>query len=231
MFKVLSLKSNKLHKPVHRIPAYSRSRYYSTKLKLSSLHSLTLIQLLVEISIIAILAAMLLPALKTAREAAKKAACINNLRQLGLAFMMYTSNNNAWLPCQDGWWYSLVAGGAEETPLWPYYENEDLLLCPSLKQNPFPELGYPAWYGINYNLIGVVAEVGSSKKLTQIPDPVGTLILYCGYRQGTSTADAEATDRIRYIHNDGVDLLFVDGHVKWEMRSVPEGMWTTDAAD
>ena len=77
----------------------------------------TLIELLVVICIIAILAAMLLPALQTARESATKATCVNNLKQLSEAWKLYVSNFGDFMPAltstqgsggQCGWEDALI---------------------------------------------------------------------------------------------------------------------------
>lgn len=75
----------------------------------------TLIELLIVIAIIAILAAILLPALRAARGRAQRATCLNNMRQLGMAILMYSADNRDWMPPAD------FTGGNWRTDsnLWP----------------------------------------------------------------------------------------------------------------
>ena len=63
----------------------------------------TLIELLVVVAIIAILAAMLLPALSAAREKARRASCMMNLKQVGIAFESYLGDYGGYYPCDPAW--------------------------------------------------------------------------------------------------------------------------------
>jgi prepilin-type processing-associated H-X9-DG protein/prepilin-type N-terminal cleavage/methylation domain-containing protein len=89
----------------------------------------TLLELLVVIAIIAILAAMLLPTLSRSKLAGQGSACKSNLRQLGLALKMYTSDTGAYPLTSDG-----VTTNTWYTALSPYYaRNFNIMICPTFK--------------------------------------------------------------------------------------------------
>lgn len=121
----------------------------------------TLIELLVVIAIIAILAGLLLPALASAKEKSKRAACKSNMRQAVLAIHMYANDNRERVPLgadNQNAWHAIRISNIGYSNLVQYSGNEKILDCPNI--NFGTQTRYSATYGylIGYQYLGAAVD-------------------------------------------------------------------------
>ena len=191
----------------------------------------TLIELLVVIAIIALLMAILMPALQRVKKQAKAVACQSNLKQWDLIFSMYTNDNDgrlpAWLDAGDAWPHLLKE-------VWPYYrDTNDLFVCP-MATKPEHELGV--------SVLG--HEGGTSSAWSLRGRATGAIIdgsygvnIWAQYVRGAEADGAPASKYWKTVSGKGAgDVPVLSDSVLWWACPSSDGnpplyedVWTTDS--
>jgi prepilin-type N-terminal cleavage/methylation domain-containing protein/prepilin-type processing-associated H-X9-DG protein len=212
------------------------------EMRMQKQRGFTLIELLVVIAIIAILAAILFPVFARARENARRTSCASNLKQINLGFAQYTQDYDEHYPpyrsASGGAAYTERPFGWADA-LQPYLSSAQIFQCPSETNGPVASPGVATGMGYTdyaYNLWigGYTGSQQTGLSLATFTQPTLTVIA-CDYT--TENADnyvigAEPYSDVGTLaspkgaavaevpkavirHLDGINMAFVDGHVKW----------------
>lgn len=192
----------------------------------------TLIELLVVIVIIGLLVGLSVPVIGNALAKARSTECQSNLRQLGVAFQTYLTDNDGWIPYQQGGpsitWHTEL-GQYFDITLGDLYDNRDqrplgVFACPASKS--VTRSGNYSDYGMNYMVGDHYSD--PQNKIVRVPKPSEVILLAdsvnCNRRLSPYSPNGGMDPR---HPKNSVNVLFLDGHV--ENKPIEEMMtWEGD---
>jgi prepilin-type N-terminal cleavage/methylation domain-containing protein/prepilin-type processing-associated H-X9-DG protein len=179
----------------------------------------TLIELLVTIAIISILASILFPVFARARENARRAGCMSNEKQLGLAALEYAQDYDERL-----FGHYTSEGGVQKTwmnRLQPYMKSTQLFKCPSettaIAGGVTTSNTSYCYNNLNLNDPQSNSATAGGQSLAAIAN-VSETVIFAEQTNGTGTrytCNPTGSNKPLDPHLDGGNFTFVDGHVKW----------------
>ena len=187
-------------------------------------HAFTVLELLVSVAIIGLLAALLLPSLKGARDSANKTKCVSNLKQLGIAYHLYLNDNEEYFPPFSG----PPADYPGYTMLGEYFDKKpEILVCPS-DLTPNKEISYYVnEYFVETTGPTRLSVVNSPSKVVLLREMHSPPINVGGQMQHTRDSWCYAHtfcygiawgvdwSALYKAHKGGSNMLFVDGSVRY----------------
>jgi prepilin-type N-terminal cleavage/methylation domain-containing protein/prepilin-type processing-associated H-X9-DG protein len=218
-----------------------KSQALSTRLN-SSNKAFTLIELLVVIAIIAILASILFPVFGRARENARRASCLSNQKQLGLATMQYTQDYDETYP--SVYWSSASGAWVPTTnyfyaAIYPYVKSTQVYVCNSRDTTTggtfiMNSTAYRTSYVTNYFMVNADGYASAKPvRLSMLPSASTQIALAESrttnnagmmndsfshvWKESDTTANGQ---RQGFQHFDGANYMFLDGHAKWYNKNV-----------
>lgn len=197
------------------LPAKATSRKRSATARVTRF---TLIELLVVIAIIAILAALLLPALRQAKEVAYMSVCRSRLKQIMLAEIVYAGD-------QDGWFHIYGAVSGVSGPSWAQYLNntgyitggKDIFVCPSDKPFKFDD-DWDNVYTLANKYSYNVPDNTTYMNIYKTPQPVETFpfidsVNSSGTKQSRWANGNPGKPGAAVRHLNSAIMVMLDGHV------------------